>query len=96
VKGVWGLVLGAAIAGCIVKHVEIPRLTGTCAGACDHYIECKPGHAGTDRDRCARECPGVFADSDSLMAFESLTCKDAVEYVDGTQPRAAVLKSIAE
>jgi hypothetical protein len=79
-----GLLLGALFAGCIVKNVESPRLTGTCTGACDHYVECKPGHAQLDRDRCTRECPNVFGDPDSLMAFESLTCKDAVEYVDGT------------
>ncbi|HEY1547352.1 MAG TPA: hypothetical protein VGG28_06010, partial [Kofleriaceae bacterium] len=65
-------------------HIESPRLTGTCTGACDHYVECKPGHEQLDRDRCAHECPNVFADPDSLMAFESLSCKDAVEYVDGT------------
>jgi hypothetical protein len=83
------LVLAVLIAGCIVTHVESPRLTGTCAGACDHYVECKPGHAQIDRDRCSRECPSVFDDPDSLMAFESLTCKDAVEYVDGTSSAIA-------
>jgi hypothetical protein len=89
VKGVVrGLVLGALVAGCIVKHVESPRLTGTCDGACDHYVQCKPGHAQIDRDRCARECPDVFADADSLMAYESLSCQDAVEYVDGMSPRS--------
>jgi hypothetical protein len=39
--------------------------------------------------RCNQECPGVFADRDSLMMYESLSCKDAVEYVDGTTPQAA-------
>jgi len=96
VSGRTGLAIGALIAasigGCIVRHVEGPRLTGTCTGACAHYVECKPGHAPVDRDRCAQECPGVFADSDSLMAYESLTCKDAVEYVDGTSPRAAAVR----
>ena len=66
-----------------------PSLTGTCAGACAHYIECKPGHTETDRTRCETECPQVFSDRDSLMAYESLTCKNAVEYVDGTQPKSA-------
>ena len=92
-KGAVGLVLGCAVAagigGCIVRQVESPRLTGTCTGACDHYVECKPAHERTDRDRCAEECPNVFADSDSLMAYESLSCKDAVEYVDGSPVRGA-------
>jgi hypothetical protein len=76
---------------CIVKHLVQtgPRLTGTCQGACDHYIECKPGAHKEDRARCETECPDVFSDRDSLMAYESLSCSDAVEYVDGTQPRAA-------
>lgn len=75
---------------CIVRHMMGgPRLTGTCGGACAHYIECKPGHPERDRARCQQECPGVFADRDSLMMYESLSCKDAVEYVDGTAPRAA-------
>lgn len=75
---------------CIVKNlVTGPRLTGTCSGACDHYISCKPGHSDADRTRCESECPGVFSDRDSLMAFESLSCQNAVEYVDGTTPRAA-------
>ncbi len=75
---------------CIVKHlVSGPRLTGTCAGACDHYIECKAGATKDDRVRCNTECPDVFSDRDSLMAYESLSCQNAVEYVDGTQPRSA-------
>jgi hypothetical protein len=75
---------------CIVKHlVSGPRLTGTCKGACDHYIECKSGARKEDRVRCETECPDVFSDRDSLMAYESLSCQNAVEYVDGTQPRSA-------
>ncbi len=82
-------VAAMVLASCIVRRLSGPRLTGTCEGACAHYIECKPGHADRDRARCASECPQVFSDRDSLMAYESLSCKDAVEYVDGTNPRAA-------
>jgi hypothetical protein len=78
------------LTSCIVKHlVTGPRLTGTCTGACAHYVSCKPGAQQEDRARCETECPDVFSDRDSLMAFESLSCKNAVEYVDGTQPRSA-------
>jgi hypothetical protein len=77
------------LASCIVRRLNGPRLTGTCDGACAHYVECKPGHADGDRSRCSAECPQVFSDRDSLMAYESLTCKDAVEYIDGTTTRAA-------
>ncbi len=78
------------LTGCVVKHlVSGPRLTGTCKGACDHYVECKRGASKQDRMRCEAECPDVFSDRDSLMAYESLSCQNAVEYVDGTQPKAA-------
>jgi hypothetical protein len=76
-------------ASCIVHRFTGPRLTGTCEGACSHYIECKAGHADADRMRCNAECPQVFSDRDSLMGYEGLSCKDAVEYIDGTTPKAA-------
>jgi hypothetical protein len=82
-----GVLLGLLVAGCIVPRATGPRLTGTCDGACAHYVECKPGHLLVDQQRCAAECPTVFGDTDSLMGYESLTCKDAVEYIDGTQPK---------
>ena len=81
--------IALVLASCIVRRFTGPRLTGTCEGACAHYIECKPGHSDADGTRCRSECPQVFSDSDSLMAYESLSCKDAVEYVDGSSPKAA-------
>ena len=90
---VLGLVMSAATmtfaSSCIVKRFTGPRITGTCDGACAHYIECKPGHADKDRSRCVAECPDVFSDRDSLMAYESLECGDAVEYVDGSAAKTA-------
>jgi hypothetical protein len=87
------LVIGAAIAAlaasCIVRRFTGPQLTGTCDGACAHYLECKPGHSRADDKRCHAECPDVFSDRDSLMAYETLSCTDAVEFVDGTPSTAA-------
>jgi len=75
---------------CIVKQFSTgPKLTGTCEGACEHYVECKPGHPKAAEQRCRTECPEVFTDEDALRGFESLSCKDTLEYVDGTSPRAA-------
>ena len=75
---------------CIVKQFSTgPKLTGTCEGACEHYVECKPGHPKAAEQRCRTECPEVFSDEDALRGFESLSCKDTLEYVDGTSPRAA-------
>lgn len=88
-----GLVLGVLvamlIASCVVRRVMGPRLTGTCDGACAHYIACKPNAGADDRARCHAECPDVFSDRDSLMAYESLSCTDAVEYVDGSRAQSA-------
>ena len=84
-----GAALAAVLASCVVHRLVGPRLTGTCNGACTHYMACKPGGDDADRNRCRDECPDVFGDRDSLMAFESLSCADAVEYVDGTQKKVA-------
>lgn len=90
----WVIAMAAMAAnGCIVRRFTGPKLTGTCAGACDHYVECKPGHAKADHARCIAECPDAFSDRDLLMAYESLACEDAVEYVDGTAARTAATKS---
>ena len=89
-SGLYGAILALLLTGCIVRHlVSGPRLTGTCHGACAHYIECKAGALPEDRTRCETECPDVFSDRDSLMAFEGLSCQNVVEYVDGTSPKAA-------
>ena len=89
-RGVLIALVIVLLTGCVVKHlVSGPRLTGTCGGACSHYVECKAGARKEDRTRCEAECPDVFSDRDSLMAYESLSCQNAVEYVDGTKPQAA-------
>ena len=77
---------------CVVNRLMGPRLTGTCDGACAHYLECKAGPSPADRDRCRAECPEVFSDRESLMAYESLSCTNAVEYIDGRTPKAATRK----
>jgi hypothetical protein len=90
VKGiVLGLLIAMSMVGCIVRRLNGPELTGTCDGACAHYVQCKPGHSDADLARCRAECPTVFSDRDSLMSFESLTCQDTVEYVDGTAAKTA-------
>ena len=86
---VLGVLIALVAASCIVRRFSEPRLTGTCDGACSHYLECKPGHARGDERRCRAECPDVFSDRDSLMAYESLSCKDAVEFVDGMKMTTA-------
>ncbi|MGE0549513.1 MAG: hypothetical protein AB7O24_27030 [Kofleriaceae bacterium] len=84
-----GLILSFLTSSCIVHRLTTPRLTGTCDGACDHYLACKAGDTDADRERCRVECPQVFSDADSLMEFENLSCTAAVEYVDGTPNKTA-------
>ncbi|HET7500682.1 MAG TPA: hypothetical protein VFK02_06745 [Kofleriaceae bacterium] len=72
-----------------MRRLTGPQLTGTCDGACAHYVQCKPSHSDVDRRRCLTECPDVFSDRDSLMAYESLSCDDAVEYIDGSAAQTA-------
>jgi hypothetical protein len=87
------LVVVAALAAssCIVRTAPSRRLTGTCEGACAHYLDCKGARGGATEQSCVVDCRQVFADDESLRAFESLSCEDAVEYVDG--PSHAVTSS---
>lgn len=73
----------ASSACAVVRTFTGRTVTGTCAGACDHYSRCKPGSTPQDRSRCLVECPQVFSDRDSLGAYESLSCEDAVAFVEG-------------
>lgn len=85
-----GVVIAIVVASCVVKRVNAPRLTGTCEGVCAHYVACKPGHPEPDRIRCEAECPLVFSgDRDALLSFESLSCRNAVEYIDGMPSQTA-------
>lgn len=88
-----GVCLISAV-GC-VRHtpgMRYPQLTGTCAGACEYYLECRQesGEPVSEsmHDACVRECNEVFGSSDSIMAFESLVCEDAVAFVEGSSGRA--------
>ena len=75
----------AASGGCVVRRVFGPRTTGTCDGACEHYLECKDDRDDASHARCVAECAEVFADEISLAEFERLSCRDTVEFVDGRQ-----------
>lgn len=83
-----GLALGLALPAC---RLEVPwaarRLTGTCAGACDHYLRCARDDRPAARAACLAECPEVLQDPDALRAFESLRCPDAVRFVEGASGR---------
>jgi hypothetical protein len=73
----------AASTACIVRMAPRRQLTGTCDGACAHYLACKQSRTAAAERACVADCHDVFADADSLRAFESLSCEDAIQYVDG-------------
>jgi hypothetical protein len=84
------IAIPAALPACAVMRTFTGRrVTGTCQGACDRYVSCKAGATDGDRQRCLSECPDVFSDPESIGAFESLECADAVGYVDGDPPTRA-------
>lgn len=83
------IVLAIMLVGCVVNRWMAGRnITGTCSGACNYYASCK-GDDDRARRRCATECPEVFSDARSLEAYESLSCQDAVEFIDGRPDKAA-------
>jgi hypothetical protein len=102
----WSAVL---LSACLVSTVSCVRraprihyqqLTGTCDGACEYYLACK--QYGGDpvsepmHHACVSECGEVFSSRDSIMAFESLTCEDAVGFVEGSSGRAPGERAAAE
>lgn len=72
---------------------ERPRLTtGTCEGACRHYMGCKRLDSPVVFDACVAECREIFteggeSDRDSLRDYERLSCSAATAFVEGASGR---------
>ncbi|RMH44130.1 MAG: hypothetical protein D6689_03180 [Deltaproteobacteria bacterium] len=62
--------------------------TGTCPGACAHYLRCKgePDDTATFA-ACVTECRATFDDPDVLADYERLDCDDAVAFIEGDSGR---------
>jgi hypothetical protein len=85
---IFGLAFGLFLASCRLGAAHRrPHLTGTCEGACDHYLACKRAGDTAAHEACVVECRDVLQDEESLRAFESLSCKDTIEYVEGDSGR---------
>ena len=78
-------------AGC-VRHARPHHVragvTGTCEGACGHYLSCKGDGSAEAKRTCVAECREIFVyegepDRRSLEDFENLQCEAAVAFVDG-------------
>jgi hypothetical protein len=88
------LALIAALSGACAHRGPGPKFarpTGTCTGACDLYLWCKAesGQEVAERakDTCELECAEVFSGAEPLAAFESLSCEDAIAFVEGQSGR---------
>lgn len=57
------------------------QITGTCIGACEHYLSCKGDSRERSYQACLRSCP--FTEGESAAAFEQLTCDAAIGFVEG-------------
>lgn len=82
-------VIGLVGSGCF-RYVRTQRFaaSGSCTGACDHYLDCKESDSEDARDRCLAECNQIFVykgepDRASLQDFEELECEAAIAFVDG-------------
>ena len=70
-----------------------PRdITGTCEGACRHYVRCKGESDPQVLTACVRECEEIFVedgepDAVALGMFEQLQCPDAIGFVEGESGR---------
>ena len=84
-----GLAIAAAIATGCYRAGYNRHVTGTCRGACDWYMQCKRSDDTSLRRQCLAECPQVFGDERSLEAFESMSCRNAIEYVEGAPSTVA-------
>lgn len=81
--------IGLATTGCF-RYARSQSLatSGSCGGACDHYLECKQSDSDQARDECLAECEQIFVykgepDRVSLQEFEELDCEATVAFVDG-------------
>lgn len=81
--------LGLVVTGCY-RQARTQRFasSGSCTGACDHYLDCKESDSVSEREQCLEECEQIFVykgepDRASLQDFEELDCKAAVAFVDG-------------
>jgi hypothetical protein len=87
--GFGALVMAAALLSCVrYARMQTFTSTGTCAGACRHYLACKGDGSDASQKVCEEDCGEIFVDDgepdrESLREFEGLDCEIAVAFVDG-------------
>jgi len=93
VVGSGALLMAAALLSC-VRYTRISGFaaTGSCEGACRHYLACKEDDSRVSQSACETDCREIFVDRgqpdrESLREFEGLDCASAVAFVDGNDGR---------
>jgi hypothetical protein len=94
-RALWMIAIAVLMASCAWRAggYSGPRhITGTCDGACRHYMRCKGESSAPVYGACVQECELIFVedgevDSVSLGMFEQLECPDAIGFVEGTSGR---------
>jgi len=90
------LLLLTLLAGCPRPRVGDGRVTGTCEGACGHYMACKRVDEPATREACLSECREIFSSSETLREFERLDCEDVIGFVEGQSGRGPGQASVQE
>ena len=88
-KSLSGLALLLILSCAPSQRPATSRTTGTCGGACNHYVDCKdPADPDGAFNGCVSECREIFSDGqkldqESLRDYERLECPEAIAFVDG-------------
>ena len=94
-----GLAIALAIASvsgtsCVKRQTAgSSAISGSCEGACRHYVSCKRSNDPSLLRECVRDCASIYTDdtgaedAETLGLFERLDCEEAVSFVEGSTAR---------
>lgn len=83
------LAFAAVATGCVKKQTMATQsYSGSCEGACRHYVVCKSEDDGRIYRACVRECRIIFAedgveDQGTLGELERLDCEEVLGFIEG-------------
>jgi hypothetical protein len=77
-------------AACVKRQTQgSSQVSGTCEGACQHYVSCKRSDDPRVLRECVRDCATIYTDdngvedSETLGLFERLDCEETISFVEG-------------
>lgn len=90
----FAIITSSFTVGCVKSQsVTRTRASGSCAGACSHYISCSGKDSKEVYAACFRECRFAYSDRGNedkrtLGHIESFDCAEIVSFVEGSSGRA--------